>query len=146
MRRKTAMRGDKLDVHEKTAQLAIAQLLLAHGADPDFRLHHHDSTPLECTIYNQDQECAHLLLWYNANTEKPGIYWEDLSIKPVREMEPTGWLQEMIDEKQRIINNCWLFKSHNFGTATLLMEIIELIRYDIWQLCIHQPIAQEKTT
>jgi hypothetical protein len=109
----------------KIPLLRIAYLLLAHGAHPDFHSQPNDPTPLLITVCRDDQDYARLLLWHNANPYKKGT-WIDSSLKNSFEVEKsaldfesTGWLKAMINEKQNIIHNYWLFKEY-FSTNDIL--------------------------
>jgi hypothetical protein len=134
-----------LDIEHSKMYLAIARQLLEHGADPDFRLIN-DPTPLMIAVCGNDKEYAHVLLWHHANPHKKGT-WINNSVKNsfevkkacneknAFEMEPTGWLQQMVDERENIIANCLLFKHWKTHEGdTLLPELTQLITYTAWHI------------
>ncbi len=126
----------------------IAQLLLEHGADPDFRLNN-DPTPLMIAVCGNDKAYAHLLLWHKADLYKTGI-WLDNSLKNsfeiekashecceknAFEMEPTGWLQHMVNERKNILSNCLLFTCYgNQEECIFPKELIQLITCTTWNI------------
>ncbi len=126
---------------KSTQLLTIAELLLEHGADPNFKLSNKYNTPLIAAVLASsiDKECAHLLLWYNADPCKIvvnkiycGHYYE--RICSAFDLEETGWLKKMVDNKQQTIFNYLLFKHHNLEELTLLQELIDLIGYKVWEV------------
>ena len=137
-----------LNVQKLTRYLTIAQLLLEHGADPDFRLNN-DPTPLMIAVCGNDKPYAHLLLWHNANPYKTGI-WINNSIKNsieiekerdncceknAFEMEPAGWLQHMVNERKNVLSNCLLFTCYgNQEECIFPKELTQFITHTAWQL------------
>jgi hypothetical protein len=123
-----------------TQLLTIAKLLLQHGADPNFTLSDEHHTPLMTAVTSNDTEYAHLLLWYNANPYKNVITKFDVEcgiherIYNAFDLEKTGWLKKMIRDKQQTIFKYWLFTHHNLAELTLLPDIINFIRYKIWEV------------
>jgi hypothetical protein len=120
--------------------LTIANLLLEHGADPNFQLSDEHNSPLiEAVAYSIDKEYAHLLVWYNADPCKIVVspiccgYTYERKCSAF-DLETTGWLKKVVDEKQQTIFKCWLFKQHDFGELTLLQDIMSFIRYKIWEV------------
>lgn len=89
--------------------LAIAKLLLKNGANPNFCYSLQYPTPLLIAVHNEDQEYTQLLLQYEANpehstyatkhqTQYPFDYDQDKTLKNAFDLEPTGWLKEMINQ------------------------------------------------
>jgi hypothetical protein len=123
--------------------LTITQLLLENGADPNF-YSNHTIPPLSKAILCKDKECAHLLLWYNANPYKTTtsrfFYRSSCGKVVIRgavnafSIEENDWFKPMVDEKQQIIFNCWLFKHHNLKKHKLLPEIIKIIKHKVWEI------------
>jgi hypothetical protein len=141
-------RRDPFTSHQEM-YLTLAQFLLDHGADPDFRLEPNDPTPLMVAVCRNDKPYAHSLVWYNADPYKKGI-WLDNSLKnsfeveeardncekDSFEMEPTGWLQQMVNEREKTIFKCWLFKNCNIiQEYTFVPELVQLIICDLWHIC-----------
>jgi len=145
-------------MNDKEMYLHIAELLLTHGADPDFRANPHDPTPLMIAVCHDDKEYARLLACYNADPYKKGT-WTDSSLKNsfeiekaknycceqnAFEMETTGWFKKMVDEiayeKKQIPHIYLLFKNHILDTRILPLEVMQLIMYNVWKVCRHQQI------
>ena len=123
------------DTQNNKTYLTIAQLLLESGADPDFRTTNYSVTPLMICTYNHDKKYAHLLLWYNAKTEKTAL-WFDQKIKNVFAMNGcTHWLKKLINEKQQIMFKCWTFKHYNLHSTILPQELVQLITHNVWEIC-----------
>ena len=124
-----------------TQLLTIAELLLEHGADPNFKISDTDGTPLIKAVSDPvDPEYAHLLVWYNANLYKIvmydtcylGRYHTTVSCNAF-DFETTGWLKKMVNDKQQTIFKYLLFKNRDIVIQTLPQDIIDLIRYKIWE-------------
>jgi hypothetical protein len=131
------------NLFHKERYLHIAQQLLLHGAHPDFCLKPDDPTALMIAACNNDKPYAQSLIWHNADPHKKGI-WLDSSLKNsfeiekeknVFEMEPTGWLQQMVDKKKTIIFNYLLFKHHTISEECIFpIELVQLIIHIIGQI------------
>jgi ankyrin repeat protein len=125
-----------------TQLLTIAELLLQHGADPDFRISDANDTPLIKAVRHPiDQEYAHLLIWYNADPYKTITYDMVCSFEfgcetteSAFDLDKKGWLKKMVDDKQQTIFKYLLFKNHDFKELTLPQDLINLIRYKIWEV------------
>jgi ankyrin repeat protein len=145
-------------VNDRDMYLYIAELLLTHGADPDFRANPRDPTPLMIAVCHDDKEYARSLVWHKADPCKKGT-WTDSSLKNsfeiekaknyfsennAFEMETTGWLKKMVNEiayeKKQIPHIYLLLTTSLVDTRIFPLEVMQLIMYNVWTICRHRQI------
>ncbi len=85
---------------DKESSFSQTQELLTKGANPDSRKSLYDPTPLMLAIYHEDKKYAQLFINHNANLEVTAPYPGKKGYVTALEMEQTGWLQKMVDERK----------------------------------------------
>ncbi|HEX4069454.1 MAG TPA: hypothetical protein VHX42_05130 [Candidatus Babeliales bacterium] len=86
---------------DKKKNFALAQKLLDQKkANPDARKSPEHPTSLMLAIYHNDLDYAHLFLTYGANLNEKALFPGRTQEGPLNilEMEPTGWLREIVAE------------------------------------------------
>lgn len=84
----------------KKHNFSKAQKLLTKGANPDFRASLDNPTALMLAVYHNDQKYAQLCINHGADHEQRAPYPGAKGHVTVLEMEQTGWLQKMVDERK----------------------------------------------
>jgi ankyrin repeat protein len=85
---------------DKEHSFLEAQKLLTNGANPDFRESLHNPTALMLAIYHEDKKYAQLFINHGADPEQRAPYPGKEGHITALEMERTGWLKKMVDERK----------------------------------------------